>query len=177
TDRAVEIVSEVDGLRRLLLNQASLIYCLSLSRHDHELFEPGAPLFGDGVEAKFPALMSEDISEAGKCLALNRWNAAVFHLMRVMEIALQKLGDVLNVSLVNEKQWQNILDEVNREIRKLDHKLPRTIALAEISFHLYAVKLAWRNEVMHPKQTYTHEEADAIFRNVRIFIRELAGVI
>jgi hypothetical protein len=49
-----------------------------------------APLFGPEVEQKFPA-MTEDISEAGKCLALNRNTASVFHLMRVMEIATQHL--------------------------------------------------------------------------------------
>ena len=34
---------------------------------------------------------------------------------------------------------------------------------AAISSNLYHVKLAWRNEVMHPKQTYTEEEALEVF--------------
>jgi hypothetical protein len=134
------------------------------------------PLFGKDVEDHFP-LASEDISEAGKCLALARGTAAVFHLMRVMEIGLQKLGDQLGVTLTSEKNWQNILDEVNKAIKRFDHKLPRTKALAEAASHLYAVKVAWRNEVMHPKQTYTLQEATAIFANVRTFVGDLAGLL
>jgi hypothetical protein len=48
---------------------------------------------------------------------------------------------------------------------------------AEAASHLYIVKVAWRNEVMHPKQTYTFEEAKSIFGNVRTFIADLAGFI
>jgi len=50
-------------------------------------------------------------------------------------------------------------------------------ALAEATSHLYNVKLAWRNEVMHPKQTYTVDEADSIFRNVRTFVQHLVKII
>ncbi len=97
--------------------------------------------------------------------------------MRVMEKALQRLGAELGVTLTAEKNWQNILDEVNKAIKSLDHRLPRTKEFSEASAHLYAVKLAWRNEVMHPKQTYTLEQADEIYRNVRTFMRDLAGLV
>jgi len=39
------------------------------------------------------------------------------------------------------------------------------------------VKIAWRNEVMHPKQNYTPEQAHEIYRNVRTFVRDLAGLV
>ena len=94
-----------------------------------------------------------------------------------MEIALQKFGEALGVTLVNEKQWQNILDLVNKAIKAKDHRLPETKKMAEASAQLYAVKVAWRNEVMHPKQTYTKEEAENIFRNTKIFARELVDVL
>jgi hypothetical protein len=134
------------------------------------------PLFGPNVEARFPE-MSEDIAEAGKCIALERPTAAVFHLMRVMEIAAQKLGDALGVQLVSDKVWQVILDQVNKAIRAMDQKDPKTKVFAAISSHLYNVKLAWRNEVMHPKQTYTSNEAQKVLVNVEIFVRDLATVL
>lgn len=177
TGNPPEIASVVDDLRRRLLDHASSTYCLSLSRHERNLYAPKEPLFGDLVEAKFPAVTSEDIAEAGKCISVSRCTAAVFHLMRVMETAVQKLGETLNIDLVHEKNWQNILNEVNKAIKALDHKQEGTKKLAEISSHLYAVKIAWRNEVMHPKQTYTTDEADTVFRNVRVFMRDLAAVI
>jgi len=121
--------------------------------------------------------MTEDISEAGKCLSLNRPTASVFHLMRVMELAVQRFGNELSVTLVTEKNWQVILDQINAAIRKLDAKQPKTKSYAQATSHLYNVKVAWRNEVMHPKQTYTFEEAKAIFDNVRTFVCDLETIL
>ena len=121
--------------------------------------------------------MTEDISEAAKCLSLDRPTACVFHLMRVMELAVQRFGDVLSVKLVTEKNWQVLLDQINAAIRKLDAKDAKTKAYAQAASHLYNVKVAWRNEVMHPKQTYTFEEAKAIFDNANTFINGLAVVL
>lgn len=134
------------------------------------------PPFGVDANSRF-LKMTEDISESAKCLGLNRPTASVFHLMRVMELAVQEFGNVLRVSLVNEKNWQIILDQVNAAIRKLDAKDVRTKAYAQAASHLYNVKVAWRNEVMHPKQTYTFEEAKAIFENVKTLIADLAHVL
>jgi hypothetical protein len=171
-----QIIHDVQELRGRLIDQIDSLTFLALSQSERALLEPAGPLFGPQVEAKF-AEMSEDISEAGKCLALNRATAAVFHLMRVMEKALQCLGTELGIALVDGKNWQNILDEANKAIKGLPAKGARTKVLSEAAAHLYAVKLAWRNEVMHPKQTYTGDEADEIYRHVRAFMRDLAGLL
>jgi len=73
--------------------------------------------------------------------------------------------------------WQNILDEINKAIKAMDQKQPKTTQLAEAAAHLYNVKLAWRNAVMHPKDTYTPEEAKAIFENVKTFTSDLAPLM
>lgn len=151
-------------------------FFLFLPAESVPLYRQTEPLFGAAVEAKFPE-MSEDISEAGKCLSLNRATAAVFHLMRSMEIAVQRFGDTLGVALATEKNWQNILDEINKAIKALDQKSAQTRAFAEASAHLYNVKLCWRNAVMHPKQTYTDDEARSLFDAARVFIRDLAGIL
>jgi hypothetical protein len=98
-------------------------------------------------------------------------------MMRIMETALQELGTTVGVALTNEKHWQNILDEVNKTIKAMPPKDPKTVALASVAANLYAVKLAWRNEVMHPKQTYTEEEAVALGTAVKAFMTDLLGVI
>jgi hypothetical protein len=139
------------------------------------LYLQASPPFGEEVNNHFP--VAEDVSEAAKCLALNRTTAAVFHLMRVMEIAVQRFGDKLGVTLVAEKNWQVILDQINSAIKAMNHKDPKTKAYAGAASHLYNVKVAWRNEVMHPKQTYTFEEAKAIFDNAKTFMNDLVGVI
>lgn len=135
-----------------------------------------SPLFGPEVEGKLPQ-MSEDIAEAGKCLALNRATAAVFHLMRVTEIAVQLFGNKLEIQLVAEKNWQSILDEVNKAIKALPAKDALTVAYAQVASHLYNVKVAWRNPVMHPKQTYTQEQAEQVYSSVKTFVVDLAGLL
>ncbi len=163
-------------LHQRILDDLEDRFFLSIPSENVPFYRPKEPLFGWDVEAKFP-MMSEDISEAGKCLALNRATAAVFHLMRVMEIAVQRFGDKLGITLPSEKNWQNILDEINKAIKTLDQKAAQTKAYAEASAHLYNVKVCWRNQVMHPKQTYTPDEAKALFGAVQIFIRDLAGIL
>jgi hypothetical protein len=133
-------------------------------------------LFGKDVNLKFPTIQF-DLVEAGNCYASGRGTAAVFHLMRIMETGVQAFGATLGVSLANEKNWQNILDEVNKKIKALPPKDQQTVMIAQASANLYAVKLAWRNEVMHPKDTYTLEEADNLIRQVKIFMLQLATII
>jgi hypothetical protein len=132
-------------------------------------------LFGQGVNNKFPEAQF-DITEAGNCYTAGRGTAAVFHLMRVMELAVQKLGDKLGVTLVQEKNWQVILDGVDKAIKALP-KSPTKVAMSQATASLYAVKVAWRNEVMHPKETYTLEEAENLIRLVKMFMQQLAEIV
>jgi hypothetical protein len=97
--------------------------------------------------------------------------------MRIMEFSVQKLGDKLGVDLAEEKNWQVILDQVNKAIKNLDQKVEKTKTLALVSANLYNVKLAWRNEVMHPKATYTKEESKRVLDSVKSFVEELVNVV
>jgi len=136
-------------------------------------------LFGQEVCDKFPEMIY-DIQEAGKCFALNRYTACVFHLMRVMELAVQRFGKKLEIKLVDEKVWQNILDEVNKAIqnlKKTPEQKAKQVAYAEIAAHLFNVKVAWRNPVMHPKGQYDGEESRDIFNHVKAFVRHLEKIL
>jgi hypothetical protein len=147
---------------------------------DSGYYEQQRPLFGDEVEAKLPTV-SEDIAEAGKCLATARYTASVFHLMRALETGTATFAGILGVHPIDGrgrgKNWQNFLDEANAAIRGLPSQDERSKRYAAISSNLYHVKLAWRNEVMHPKQTYTEEEAFEVFAASKAFMRELASVL
>jgi biotin carboxylase len=94
-----------------------------------------------------------------------------------MEVGVQEFGKKLGVPLVNEKNWQNILDPLNKAIKSLPHKGPGTVEMSEASANLYAVKLAWRNEVMHPNDKYTLEEAKNLIGQVKLFMGQLATII
>ena len=107
---------------------------------------------------------------------MGRGTACVFHLMRIMEVGVQELGKNLGVSLVDEKNWQNILDEVDKAIRALP-KDARRVTMSQASANLYAVKLAWRNEVMHPNDKYTLEEAKTLILLAKSFMGQLATIV
>jgi hypothetical protein len=91
------------------------------------------------------------------------------------------LGKKLRVKLVQEKNWRNISDEIDKAIKNMNPKTPQRKALqreyAVIPSHLFSVRIAWRNPVMHPKASYTEEEAEEVLRSVFIFINHLASTL
>ena len=145
-----------------------------------KFYDPKEPLFGKDVAERFPRL-TEDISEAGKCFGVARYTAAVFHLMRVMEITVQLLAAKVGVKLPDEKNWQVILDQFNGVIKSMPNRTSRQkkkqAEYAAASAHLFNVKLAWRNPVMHPKETYTENEASDIFASVKAWTRSLLVLV
>jgi hypothetical protein len=73
--------------------------CLFLSRSDLAYYKPDEPLFGSDVLTKFGSATNDDIEEAGKCLALGRGTATVFHLMRVLESAAQSIASKIDATI------------------------------------------------------------------------------
>lgn len=137
--------------------------------------------FGLCVSEKF-GTATEDVSEAGKCLALQRPTACVFHLMRVMERGVQALGRKVKVKIkVRDQTWHQIMIHVSNAVVKMPIKTSaqrtRKSKYAEAAAHLQSVRLAWRNEVMHPKQTYTRQEAFDIFSASKVFMAYLAELV
>lgn len=138
-------------------------------------------LFGARVAAKFPKNI-DDVEAAGNCLALQQSTACVFHLMRIMEAAVQRLGKLLGVKLDPKAEtWFNICTRASTSATnrpsKTKAQAAKNAAIGAAVSHLQTVRLAWRNEVMHPKQSYTREEAHEVYNAVRIFMTDLAGLI
>lgn len=139
-------------------------------------FEQAKPIFGKEVAGSFPEA-AEDISEAGKCFGVGRYTATVFHLMRAMEIALHRLGGKLGATVQNKHgepiTWGVILGNIGRKIDDLP-KGAEQREWREVHLLLTNVNQAWRTETMHPKQTYTEEEAKTILDSCAAFMRRLA---
>ncbi len=140
------------------------------------------PLEGwDAVIAAFPSA-AIDIEEASKCMALCRYTACVFHLMRIMELALRTLAVTLNNPKIdprNHPSWESILKKCRDELEKdrVD-RAPEWAAdsafFAGVSANLMGVKEAWRNPTMHVGVSYTEERARDINTHVQSFMRHLA---
>jgi hypothetical protein len=139
-------------------------------------FYSGQQLFGADVEVKFPDA-SYDISEAGKCLAVNRSTATVCHLMRVLDVGLKALANHLTATIDTDQPWGRILPQVDAAIQARSLTGVNVDDLNKVHASLNAVRVAWRNSAMHCKDKYTEEEAEEIFNACKTFMRLLAQVI
>lgn len=137
-------------------------------------------LFGQKVEERFPRA-ADDIAEAGKCFAAGRWTGVVFHLMRVMEIGVQEFAAKLRVSLPSDKMWGQMLNEIDQTItgmpRRTAKQREKATPLEEAAVYLHHVKNVWRNPTMHPKESYTEEEAERVFSNVKHYMQHLVTIL
>jgi hypothetical protein len=151
-----------------------LVMVLPVGRMNY--FDSSEAIFSTAVRDNFLAA-EHDMKEAGKCFALGRYTACVFHLMRVMEAGMNALGKPLGVSVV--KNWQTTLRDIEIEIKNRnvnptpDWKLDEPF-YAEAATHFRMVKDAWRTHTMHIKERYDEERAQDIFNSVSAFMRHLA---
>jgi hypothetical protein len=151
----VRIVSAVDDLRRRLLDQSELTACLSLSSKEQDLYKPSTPLFGAAFQTKFATDGAFELDEAAKCLALGRATATVFHMMRLMEIAVRAVARCLNIPdpiQPADRSWGAILKKVRDSI---DAKWPTVAARStgdgEVFDALYASLDAVKNPLRRRK--------------------------
>jgi hypothetical protein len=180
----VQVAGLTQGFRHLIANIRDHLdqeFFFHIDGSDAPLYL-GAEPFGGEVSVKFPSA-SEDIAEAAKCLAVQRPTACVFHLMRVAEAGVRVLGKRFRIVIADPRNetWANIIRLVNTKIEGLPTKTAiqrsRKEELASASAYLNAMRIATRNGVMHPKETYTREQAHEVFRATRLFMIHLAGLV
>lgn len=152
--------------------EGRVVYCLSPSEADYAISTE--PPFGQDVSDKFTK-STFDLEEARKCLAFGRWTASVFHLMRAMEEAVMALSKKLGMTNV-DREWGKLLSDMKPRIEALPLGPDRDL-WSESHSLLYHVKQAWRNNTMHPKETYTEEEASAVYSAVKSFTRHLVPLV
>lgn len=147
-----------------------------------KFFECPEGQFGADVSTKFSTAAFE-IDEAGKCLALHRGTACVFHLMRVLEVGIQSARKCLGIPdpiKDAERNWGAILRKFKAELERRN-AVPSNWNgedrrfFEEVYASLDAVRNVWRNPTMHVENKYTVEEADHIFSAVRGFMKKLSG--
>lgn len=139
------------------------------------------------VENMFPADVLDklveatyDLSEACSCLGMARNTACVFHLMRAIELSVKKLGAEIGVTIIDKHDkdldWGKIISNLNAAIANYPNGVKRDELSAVVAM-LYHVKNAWRNNTMHPKVTYTDEEAEAVFEASKSFLKVAASCL
>jgi hypothetical protein len=170
-----EVVNRIkDELRARLV--------LAVSSDGAKFYGPKNALFGSEVGLKY-ASVAYDIDEAGKCLALERPTAAVFHLMRTVEVGVSATAKCLGIpdpTKPGDRNWGAMLRKIKNEFDRRDTsrtwKVPDDdVYFLEVYLLLDAVRTVWRNTTMHTDNKYTLEEAVDIFGTVKSFMVGLAS--
>lgn len=167
---------------------------VSLAQH---AFVNNDVLFGEDVTNAFPSA-SNDLREAGNCLAVECNTAAVFHLMRAVECGLRALGAHLGFKKIGKSkrggksnyvpveyvQWEKIISQLQPELERRTQALKtgaRKQRYQEVFYvamqDIRAIKDAWRNHCMHARQSYSSSEAMTILNHVRSLLSRLAAEI
>ncbi len=171
--------ARVDELNSRIEDEIDIcaIYCLSPTESAFARQE--GDVFGLDVSQKFPETRF-DFEEARQCMALGRWTGAVFHLMRAMEAAVAILADKLSATIQDSSgrtlAWGVLLSNMDDKIREMD-KGDTKNAMSKARALLFHVNSAYRTETMHPKQTYTEEEATSSYEATGSFMKHLATLV
>jgi hypothetical protein len=180
-----EIAKWLFALECCWTSELGATHFLALGGASSRYFAPADQLFGAEFQAKFISSIFE-LDEAGKCLALSRPTASVFHLMRLMEYGLRAVAQCLSIPdpiKPSGRNWGGILGAIKTDIDAHSGQSPTKIwALPtdkEIFENAYAsldaVRVAWRNPTMHVENKYTDDEAEHIFVAVKGFMMKLAS--
>jgi hypothetical protein len=173
------LVAVIQQLKALILDNLTQHYFLLIPVTRRELYEQKNPPFGSVVHSRFPEA-NRDIASAARCLAVDEWTAAVFHLMRVAEHGMRDLAKPLGVPCEEAQQWRHVIDGIVSAVKAMEQekKTPERDAqlqsYSEAAQQLFFFKEAWRNHVMHAKETYDEREAFNVYEAVKHFMQRLA---
>ena len=159
-----DLALETGGIRALLLGeQGATLYASS-----------AFDIFGEDVCMAFPGIV-DDLEEAGKCYALERSTACVFHLMRCCEAVAGAVALSLGICVPanpkpNETGWGYYAKETGKRVaeRTANRNLApadwpsRSGFYTEVEADFRSLQRAWRNPTMHMDKTYTLERAKQI---------------
>jgi hypothetical protein len=180
------LTTEYQKLQTIIQIEISQKHFFRLTEAEKALFQPNDdnPLFGFEVQNNFSSTLLE-IDEAAKCLALERYAATVFHLMRALEItliAIRKCFGLPDPEKFSERNWGKILHGLRQDV---DRRNKQALTgwtnpedqqfFSDIIGSVAAVKLAWRDPTMHVEKKYLPHEAQEIFASVRTLMQKVAS--
>ena len=174
------VLQYITEFKKILHDELSGTFVLTLSHMEKRLFTQSEPLFGADVKDKFHSLAYE-IDEIGKCLALSRSTAAAFHMLRCLEAAMRAVARCLGIPdpiKGTDRNWGNALKAMVAEI---DSRWPKGTRISGdgVLFERYhatlqAIANPYRNATMHLEDKYTEEEARSLLEIVRGFLQSVA---
>ena len=178
------LAHELDSLSKTISDELDSLEFMPVDPVRKRYFFAEADLFGAEVADRFSA-STVDIVEAGRCYALRRNTACVFHCMRVLEAGLHVLAKAIGFN-TPRLDWEPVIARLDKLLRMdashlkqipSDH-LPEVHDnrdyYAGVSAYFNAVKIAWRNRTMHIGIEYNGEHALLILSATEGFMKHLA---
>jgi hypothetical protein len=183
--QAASLYRHADHVQIKINDDLSTKLVLIMPAESKALYEPEQPLFGADVDIKFKRKARREISEAGKCLALQRFTACVFHLMRTVEVAIEAMRICLELPPTNKgqhKAWGAALQRFREEIERRDdltyvhqwNSMADRKFFGEVYMSLVAIKDGCRDDTMHVESDYNKQEAEHLFAMVKGFMQKIA---
>jgi len=171
-----DLRNHLDTLDASFANELRRKSCFLIAQEKDKYFQKD-DLFGPEVSGAFGACIGE-IRDAGNCYALEQDEAAVFHLMRILERGLDALATRFGVDF-SHTNWHNVIEQVEKHIRNMgpsfgsDWKEQQRF-YSQVAIHFMFLKEAWRNHVMHVRDVpYDEGRALSVFGHVREFMQAL----
>ena len=172
----------LDSMMECLEQEAAVTVAMILPPEMACMFEATTPIFGVDVAAKFPGIQY-DTSETGKCLALGRSTAAVFHSMRCLEAGISAISRCLAIpdpTKGADRNWGALLGKIKTAIDgRWVGSASRMGGDGEFFEGLYAVLVAlrnpYRNATMHLDQKFTEDESKHLTEMVKGVMQKIAS--
>ncbi len=174
-------VTAMQDIESRFADHVADVKMFAMSEHESVLMQPADELVElAGFSIRYPRT-SYEVEEAAKCLALGRFNAAVFHAMRMLELGIKALAKRLDIPdpvKTSEKNWGVLLRTIIARIDELwpaSKRLPSSEGAEFEALHatLDAIRNPWRNATMHVETIYAPHEAGHILRCTAFFMRRL----
>lgn len=173
------IISQAMRVSENLSDECHARQFILLSSNDAALYQAPLSAFSDGIIIAFPDAQF-DLEEASMCLALGRYTACVFHLMRAMEGGVKVLANDLSVT-VNSVHgetlpWGTLTSNIGDAIQRMPNGSKRD-EWHGLHALLVSVNRTWRTKTAHPVKTYTEEHAGEIIAAVKSFLSKMAEIV
>lgn len=181
-ERAFFIINDPTKLRRFF-KMTDLQLCEQ--KETVLVLKPANELFDESVIRQFPAAI-DDIEQACMCYVLARYSACVFHLMRIVEVAVLRVAKISGLS-DPKPSWGAVLQYVEKIVLRTPKDLDNNVRchiplLTTLLPQMQSIQRAWRNKIVHiedriiPVEARIDEEVGAdIMNSVQVFMRHLAS--
>ncbi|MGL9617397.1 hypothetical protein QRQ56_05305 [Bradyrhizobium sp. U531] len=152
-----------------------------LPEHRRKFFIP-MKFISTGIEEAFP-LARQELVEAGKSFAFDRYTACVFHCMRAVEIGLRTMATALEVKFDHPLELadqEKVIRAIEAKIQGMKDRKKSFEKDDDLNFYSETAmqfryfKDGWRVRAAHTRATYDEGQALTVIEHSTAFISDLS---